>query len=99
VCRAPPGATEDNPFDLASGGGDNVWSLMEFVAQPSAAYLQQLVRAIMAEPAMPIAIRNECHKLMLAIDRNDRPLITESVGRIEKLAAEAKVTLPPPSAW
>ncbi len=70
---------------------------MDPAAQPTAAYLQQLVRAVMADDAIPMAIRNECHKLMLAIDRNDRPLINESVARIEKLAAEAKVALPPPS--
>ncbi len=69
---------------------------MDPAAQPTAAYLQQLVRAVMADDAIPMAIRNECHKLMLAIDRNDRPLINESVARIEKLAAEAKVALPLP---
>jgi hypothetical protein len=67
---------------------------MSSSVQPTAAYLQQLIRALMGNETIPLAMRNECHKLMLAIDRNDRPLINESVARIERLAAEAHVQLP-----
>ncbi len=64
-------------------------------AQPTAAYLQQLIRAMIGDETVPLSIRNECHRLMMAIDRNDQSLIIESVARIEKLAVDADVALPP----
>ncbi len=68
---------------------------MTYAARPTATYLQRLVQALVGNEKIPLPIRNECHKLMLAIDRNDWPLISESVARIQKLAVEANVSLPP----
>jgi len=43
---------------------------------------------------VPVEIRNECHRLMQAIDANDATWINASVERIERLAAEADLALP-----
>ena len=61
-----------------------------------AANLQQLVWALIRDATTPRAIRNECHRLMCAIDINDHSLIRESVARLEQLATEANVTLSRP---
>jgi len=61
---------------------------------PSSTYLKALIAAIDGNTAIPVEIRNECHRLMQAIDANHAPLINESVTRIEQLAAAASVKLP-----
>ena len=61
---------------------------------PTSAYLRALIAAIDGEPTVPRDIRNECHRLMQAIDANDAAGIVESVTRIEKLSAEASFPLP-----
>ncbi len=52
---------------------------------PTAAYLQTVVRSVLDDPGSPIAARNECHRLMLAIERNDLALITETLTTLERL--------------
>jgi hypothetical protein len=61
-------------------------------------YLRDLVRALSAGESVPAALRNECHRLMMAIDGNKLALIEECVGRIRQLAQQegyALQTLPP----
>ncbi len=61
---------------------------------PTSRYLKALIAAIDGDPKVPRAIRNECHRLMQAIDGNNAVWISDSVARIEKLAAEASFELP-----
>jgi len=61
---------------------------------PASKYLKALIAAIDGDPNVPRQIRNECHRLMQAIDGNNAVWISESVARIEKLAAEASFELP-----
>ena len=56
------------------------------MTRPDANYLRSLIGALVGDPQTPVSLRNECHRLMLAIDRNDFDLIRESVERIEGLA-------------
>jgi hypothetical protein len=61
---------------------------------PTSAYLRALIASIHGDPGMPLEIRNECHRLMQAIDANDAALIAASVERIERLAAKMSIDLP-----
>ena len=61
---------------------------------PTSAYLRALIAAIDGNPETPRPIRNECHRLMQAIDGNNIEEIRESVARIEQLAAESSIRLP-----
>jgi hypothetical protein len=45
----------------------------------------ELVRRLIADPATSMPIRNECHLLLIAIERNQRPLIEESLERLGRL--------------
>jgi hypothetical protein len=65
------------------------------MALPTSKYLKALIAAIDGNPNVPRQIRNECHRLMQAIDGNNAVWISESVTRIERLAAEASFQLPP----
>jgi hypothetical protein len=64
------------------------------MGRPTSTYLKALIAAIDGDPNVPRAIRNECHRLMQAIDGNNFDSISESVARIEELAAEASFELP-----
>jgi hypothetical protein len=64
------------------------------MALPTSKYLKALIAAIDGHPNVPRQIRNECHRLMQAIDGNNAVWISESVARIERLAAEASFPLP-----
>jgi len=68
--------------------------LRDPMALPTSGYLKTLIAAIDGEPNVPRAIRNECHRLMQAIDGNNAAAIADSVARIEALAAEASFELP-----
>jgi hypothetical protein len=61
---------------------------------PSSTYLKALIAAIDSDARVPVQIRNECHRLMQAIDANNALWISDSVDRIERLAKEASVDLP-----
>ena len=54
--------------------------------QLDAAYLRKLVGALSSDETVSTALRNECHRLMVAIDGNKLTLIEECVARIEQLA-------------
>ncbi|HEV2985465.1 MAG TPA: hypothetical protein VGX46_13820 [Vicinamibacterales bacterium] len=64
------------------------------MAYPSSHYLRALIAAIHSDSSVPREIRNECHRLMQAIDANDPDSITISVDRIERFAKEASFKLP-----
>lgn len=52
------------------------------------AYLKEIVRALSAGESVPAALRNECHRLMMAIDGNHLALIEECLVRIRRLAEQ-----------
>jgi hypothetical protein len=53
----------------------------------SAADLKELVSRLIENRNTPVNLRNECHRLMIAIERNDKTLIEEQLVRVEQLAA------------
>lgn len=61
---------------------------------PSADDLQQLIRRLAADKQTPVAIRNECHHLVLAIYANDEALILESLTRLQQTAQAGGFSLP-----
>jgi hypothetical protein len=61
---------------------------------PNSTYLKALIAAIDGDANVPVEIRNECHRLMQAIDGNNAAWISDSVARIERLAAAASLELP-----
>jgi phosphopantothenoylcysteine synthetase/decarboxylase len=54
--------------------------------------LTKLVRRLIDDPSTSTAVRNECHRLLIAIDHNQRELIDERLERLTQLldAAAAK---------
>ena len=89
----PPNIQICNPL---GAGLYNWWAVKASEARnpPSNTYLKALISAINSGGRVPIDIRNECHRLMQAIDANDAAWINASVERIERLAAEAELALP-----
>ena len=57
-------------------------------------YLRGLVRSLSAGERVPTSLRNQCHRLMMAIDKNHFPLIEECIVRIRQLAREEGYPLP-----
>ena len=53
---------------------------------PTAVYLRHLVRSLVLDEDTPIAVRNECDRLILAINANSFTLIAESLTRIDQIA-------------
>ena len=62
---------------------------------PSGDSLRAFVLAVIDAPAAPNTVRNACHRLMVAIERNNVALITQSLAELEQAAAHAHYTLPP----
>ena len=52
-------------------------------------YLTEMVRRLIADPSTSTAIRNECHRLLIGIERNHHPLMEESLERLTLLTDEA----------
>lgn len=52
-------------------------------------YLTEMVRRLIADPSTSTAIRNECHRLLIAIERNHHPLMEESLERLTLLTDQA----------
>ena len=48
-------------------------------------YLTEMVRRLIADPSTSTAIRNECHRLLIAIERNHHVLMDESLERLTML--------------
>lgn len=57
-------------------------------------YLQELVTTLSAGEEVPPALRNECHRLMMAIDANRLSLVEECVMRIRQLAQQEGYAVP-----
>jgi hypothetical protein len=62
--------------------------------KPTAAYLQQLVAVIGADDTVPIALRNACHRLILAINTGDSMHIIETFEQLRNAAEVTHFPLP-----
>jgi nucleotide-binding universal stress UspA family protein len=64
-------------------------------ALASADHLRSLVLTVIDDARAPVSIRNHCHRLMLAIEKNNQTLIDESLASLEQEAERAGYPLPP----
>jgi len=55
------------------------------MASATATDLTKLVRRLIEDPSTSTAVRNECHRLLIAIDQNQRELIDERLERLTQL--------------
>jgi phosphopantothenoylcysteine synthetase/decarboxylase len=56
--------------------------------------LTKLVRRLIDDPSTSTAVRNECHRLLIAIDQNQRELIDERLERLTQLLDAAASKTP-----
>jgi phosphopantothenoylcysteine synthetase/decarboxylase len=56
--------------------------------------LTKLVRRLIEDPSTSTAVRNECHRLLIAIDQNQRELIDERLERLTQLLDAAAPKTP-----
>ncbi len=56
--------------------------------------LRSLVVAVITDDLAPMAIRNHCHRLMLAIEKNNQTLVDESLIDLERAAEDIRYQLP-----
>jgi hypothetical protein len=50
--------------------------------------------AIVGDSTAPAAVRNTCHLLMMAIERNDEWLVRDSLSALEEAARQSQYRLP-----
>jgi phosphopantothenoylcysteine synthetase/decarboxylase len=64
------------------------------MASATSTDLTKLVRRLIDDPSTSTAVRNECHRLLIAIDQNQRELIDERLDRLTQLldAAASKTS-------
>jgi len=56
--------------------------------------LRSLVVAVITDDLAPIAIRNHCHRLMMAIEKNNQTLVNESLINLVRAAQDTGYQLP-----
>jgi hypothetical protein len=56
--------------------------------------LRSLVVAVITDELAPISIRNHCHRLMLAIEKNNQTLVDESLINLQRAAEDTGYRLP-----
>ena len=56
--------------------------------------LRALVIAVITDDHAPVPVRNHCHRLMLAIDKNNQTLVDESLANLERIAESTGYQLP-----
>lgn len=61
---------------------------------PGSDTLRSLVFSVINDTRAPVSVRNQCHRLMIAIEKNDQALVAESLGGLEKAAAHTGYLLP-----
>jgi len=54
-------------------------------------FLTEMVQQLTNDGATSTAIRNECHRLLIAIERNHHTLMEESLDRLTRLTDEANI--------
>lgn len=57
--------------------------------------LRSLVVTVITDDRAPVSVRNHCHRLMLAIEKNNQTLVDESLVSLEREADSAGYPLPP----
>jgi hypothetical protein len=75
-------------MEIASGPLDPDPSFQSML-NTTQSYLTEMVRRLIADPSTSTAIRNECHRLMIAIERNHHLLMEESLERLTILTDQA----------
>jgi hypothetical protein len=61
---------------------------------PKADYLRRLIFAVMADDVAPLAVRNECHHLILAIELNNLECVTDCLKQLQDAAKTEGFELP-----
>jgi len=56
--------------------------------------LRTLVVTVITDEGAPVSVRNSCHRLMLAIEKNNQTLVDESLISLEREADSAGYLLP-----
>ena len=56
--------------------------------------LRALVVAVITDDLAPISIRNHCHRLMFAIEKNNQTLVNESLINLVRVAEDTGYQLP-----
>jgi hypothetical protein len=56
--------------------------------------LRSLVVTVITDDRAPVSVRNHCHRLMLAIEKNNQTLVDESLVNLEREADSAGYLLP-----
>jgi hypothetical protein len=74
------------PFHLDAGGPSRADSL------------RSLVVTVITDNRAPVSVRNHCHRLMLAIEKNNQALVDESLISLERVAESTGYPLPPSNA-
>jgi hypothetical protein len=61
---------------------------------PRADWLRTFVITITQDDHAPTSLRNACHLLMIAIERNDPDLVADSLSELHQIAASENYALP-----
>jgi hypothetical protein len=56
--------------------------------------LRSLVVTVITDDRAPVSVRNHCHRLMLAIEKNNQALVDESLVSLERIAESTGYPLP-----
>ena len=56
--------------------------------------LRSLVVTVITDDRAPVSVRNHCHRLMLAIEKNNQALVDESLISLERVAESTGYLLP-----
>jgi hypothetical protein len=64
-------------------------------ALPRADSLRSLVLTVINDARAPVSVRNHCHRLMVAIEKNNQTLVDESLVSLEHVAERTGYPLPP----
>jgi hypothetical protein len=59
--------------------------------------LRSLVVTVITDDRAPVSVRNHCHRLMLAIEKNNQTLVDESLISLEQVAESTGYLLPQPN--
>ena len=59
--------------------------------------LRSLVVTVITDDRAPVSVRNHCHRLMLAIEKNNQALVEESLVSLERAAERTSYLLPQPN--
>ena len=83
------------PGALARFGALGVWFTLHAQGPSSADSLRSLVITVITDDRAPVPVRNHCHRLMLAIEKNNQTLVDESLASLERVAESTGYRLPP----